>query len=85
MLNIYMGVGLEKIEGPWRDFQVLWDNFIIAAQAVLNMGGSVAIEWPNQCKYRSDPRVEQFLTQRAFEKSVFHGCAYALTNHVDNQ
>jgi hypothetical protein len=76
MLNIYKGVGLEKIEGRWRDFRVLWDNFAIAAQAVMDIGGFVALEWPNQCKYWSDPREEQFLTQREFEKSVFHGCAY---------
>jgi hypothetical protein len=43
-LNVALGVGLEKIKPHWRDFRVLWDNFVIAAKAVIDIGGIVAVD-----------------------------------------
>jgi hypothetical protein len=75
-LNIALGVGLEKIEA--RYFRVLWGNFVIAAEAVIDIDGIVAIEWPERCKYWLDPRVGGFLKKHQFDQSVFHGCACGL-------
>jgi hypothetical protein len=68
-LNIALGVGLEKIEARWRDSRVLWGNFVIASKAAIDMGGIVAIEWPERCKYCLDPCVDGFLKKCQFDQT----------------
>jgi hypothetical protein len=77
-LNINQGIGLEQIEGHWKDVKALWDNFIIAATAVMKIDGVVDIEWPDRCKYWWEVRVVNFLRKHKLTKITFHGCAYGL-------
>ena len=50
MLNLALGQGVEEIEARWRDFRLLWDNFVIMARAVVDICRVVAIEWPERCR-----------------------------------
>jgi hypothetical protein len=50
MLNLAPGQGVEMIEAHWRDFRLLWDNFVIVARVVMDICGVVAIEWPERCR-----------------------------------
>jgi hypothetical protein len=77
-LNIHRGVGLTKIEQYWVDFELLWGNFLLAAKAVKNIDGVVAIEWPERCEYWKDLHVLDFLEKYKFTSKIFYGCAYGL-------
>jgi hypothetical protein len=77
-LNLALGQGVEKIKCHWRDFRLLWDNFEVKARAVMDICGTVAIEWPERCKYWTEPQVAKY----NFVQGIFHGCAYGLvTEH----
>ena len=56
------------------DFKSLWDNFVPCALRVLKAGGSVSIEWPQQCEYWRDDSVTSFLAQQPFRGTLVHGC-----------
>jgi hypothetical protein len=77
-LNLALGQGIEKIEAHWRDFRLLWGDFVIMARAVVDICGVVAIEWPERCRYWTEPQVVQFVKKLNVHQSVFHGCAYGL-------
>jgi hypothetical protein len=74
-LNISRGKGFRKIKAHWGDFQILWDNFVIAAKAVIDIDGILAIEWPERCKYWREQEVDTFLKEFQFDQRIFHGCA----------
>jgi hypothetical protein len=81
-LNVAMGEGLGEIEGHWRDFRLLWNNFELMAKAFVDFGVEVVIEWPERCKYWTDISVVEFVRQHSFVDTTFHGCAYGLVaNH----
>jgi hypothetical protein len=77
-LNVALGKGLEKIEGHWGDFRLLWGNFEIMARAVMDIGGKVVIEWPERCKYWTERQVVKFVNKRNFVGGIFRGCACGL-------
>jgi hypothetical protein len=67
-VNIALGVGLGRIEAHWRDFGILWDNFVIVAKVVIDIEGVVALEWPGRCKCWLDPRVDDVLMASIWPK-----------------
>jgi hypothetical protein len=77
-LNVALGKGLEKIEGRWGDFRLLWSNFEITARAVMDIGGKVVIEWPERCKYWTETQVMKLINKHNFVESICHGCACGL-------
>jgi hypothetical protein len=70
-------------QGALETFQSIRNNFVVAAKAVIDLGGIVAIEWPERCKYWLDPRVCDFLEHYQFGQQVFRGCAYGLVTRYN--
>jgi hypothetical protein len=77
-LNVALGEGLEKIEGRWGDFRLLWSNFEMMARAVMDIGRKVVIEWLERCNCWTETQVVKFVNKHNFVESIFHGCACGL-------
>ena len=62
----------------------LWDNFESAAQACLDNGGCVAIEWPRSCLYWHWRKVKRLIIRNNISKCYLDGCAFGLkSRHPD--
>ena len=51
----------ERMAAHYELWNKLFDNFVIAAQAVVARGGHLVLEWPARCRYWRDPKVKALL------------------------
>jgi hypothetical protein len=54
-VNKARGFGTEKLNAHWRDFYILWGNFV--AEEVIGVGVVVTVEWPEANDYWEQPDV----------------------------
>ena len=51
----------KRMAAHYKLWSQLFDNFLIAAQAVVRRGGHLVLEWPSRCRYWKDPKVKTLL------------------------
>ena len=70
----------KKLKGHIAVYKMLFRNFLIFAQIVINRGnGFIALEWPHTCNYWLRPEVVDFLSwDIGWNKAVIKGCTVGL-------
>ena len=78
-LNWYAGPATRtKIQNHWKLFRVLWRNFVVVADACVANGGRIALEWPRDCSYWRDRRVQAALKRWGCTPYRMDGCMFGL-------
>ena len=82
-VNWYRGAKTRsKIRAHWALFRVLWRNFVIVADACIQHGGRIAIEWPRSCMYWRHRYVKSTLKRWDCTAHRFDGCMYGLVGRT---
>ena len=70
--------GESRVRQHYALIRKIWKLFAVVAERVIEAGGSVAIEWPQNCAYWKWPCVVELCERLGLQKVLFHGCAVGL-------
>ena len=82
-INRLLPGGEARVKRHIALFNKLWHNFEIVAEACMNKGGHVSIEWPRACDYWKRRKVVHFLARNGLTSVDFDGCMLGLTDEHD--
>ena len=76
---------LPHMQRHWSLFTKLWASFVSLAEVALRGHQWIAIEWPRDCTYWSEPDVMDFLDRHSLTSVMFDGCALGMVSVVDGR
>ena len=66
------------MEAHIQDFLAILDAWLPMARIVKAGGGSIAWEWPKNCRLLHHPKVRAVLDEFEPDRAIFDGCAMGL-------
>ena len=84
-INVKRPGGMERVKQQYALFRKIWASFVQVAESVLERGGHIAIEWPNNCAFWRWECVCKFVSKHILESAVFHGCAVGLVSRKEGK
>ncbi|MDO7742030.1 MAG: hypothetical protein MUP94_10135, partial [Flavobacteriales bacterium] len=77
-LNKHKQNGLDKINDHRKIMKMMWRHFEIIAKRADKVNAWVVNEWPLNCQYWKDPKVQRFFQTYVYDFVVVHGCMAGL-------
>ena len=76
--NIHRPNHAKRMAAHYKLWNELFDNYVIAAQAVVQRGGHLVLEWPSRCRYWKQPKVKALLgiTELGWKDMRVKACAH---------
>ena len=68
----------ERLQGYWSLFGVMFRNALQVMAVAQDVGATIVIEWPRQCRYWHHDRVRKAMVRFGLVSYDFDGCMYGV-------